>query len=595
MHTSIEDLVAELTTSGSETLDTDTVNQLKRRLKHDESDQAIIQTFQALQLALEKRHAQVRLSALQLANIVFCRSHQFRLLVVDNLPRWFELVLGTNHKKLPAPVQYAQQLRDMAAEIYYMWVERFGNGYQRLVYGFRYLRFIEQVDFKRAVKEYKRKDPERIRARRKIRLEAQSEYLKRSLVSVQADYMRTRQSINEALDTLDNCFAILVPEIVDIFGSHGATAGTTNDDDDDGDLDEVLAIMAANRQSIDININPERVLEAEEDTENSAVFDVIRDYLRLCVQVYSPRVQIWKQKLDRIDDSAELAGLVDGLDTRISVAIEKCRDLGIDFAYMDEPRDDEEDTDEFEDAPAPVVNKQQRIRQVQQKRNSVFAMYGQQVLKQDPTYIDPSLLRDQHNHPQADIHQEEGPTNSVEAKLRETAPVVSYGADLEYWGQREVNANTTGLEIRHRFLGSARDEPMLSEAALDTLQKRAVYYQEPERKEIKACRALLPSGRLCPRRDLVKCPLHGAIVPRDEQGQLKAGFLPEEEAEAPSSSITTAERIEDLNQNDVNALARKQQTKAKTKTKAKKPKLASTRKAKLTGIKRLQQTISRKR
>ncbi|KAJ2145217.1 hypothetical protein IW136_001063 [Coemansia sp. RSA 678] len=595
MHTSIEDLVAELTTSGSETLDTDTVNQLKRRLKHDESGQTTIQTFQALQQALEKRHAQVRLSALQLANIMFCRSHQFRLLVVNNLPRLFELVLGTNHKKLPAPVQYAQQLRDTAAEIYYMWVERFGNGYQRLIYGFRYLRFIEQVDFKRAVKEYKRKDPERIRAKRKIRLEAQSEYLKRSLVSVQADYMRTRQSINEALDTLDNCFAILVPEIVDIFGSHGATAGTTNDDDDDGDLDEVLAIMAANRQSIDININPERVLEAEEDTENSAVFDVIRDYLRLCVQVYSPRVQIWKQKLDRIDDSADLAGLVDGLDTRISVAIEKCRDLGIDFAYMDEPRDDEEDTDEFEDAPAPVVNKQQRIRQVQQKRNSVFAMYGEQVLKQDPTYIEPSLLRDQHNHPQADIHQEEGPTNSVEAKLRETAPVVSYGADLEYWGQRKVNANTTGLEIRHRFLGSARDEPILSEAALDTLQKRAVYYQEPERKEIKACRAPLPSGRLCPRRDLVKCPLHGVIVPRDEQGQLKAGFLPEEEAEVPSSSITTAERIEDLNQNDVNVLARKQQTKAKPKTKAKKAKLASTRKAKLTGIKRLQQTISRKR
>ncbi|KAJ2122352.1 hypothetical protein IW147_003451 [Coemansia sp. RSA 720] len=594
MHTSIEDQVAELTTSGSETLDTDTVSQLKRRLKHDESGQTIIQVFEAIQQALEKRHAQVRLSALQLANIVFCRSHQFRLLVVDNLPRWFELVLGTNHKKLPAPVQYAQQLRDTAAEIYYMWVERFGNGYQRLVYGFRYLRFIEQVDFKRAVKEYKRKDPERIRARRKIRLEAQSEYLKRSLVSVQADYMRMRQRIKDTLDTLDNCFAILIPEIVDIFGSHGVTTGNTNNDDDDGDLDEVLAIMAANRQSIDININPERVLEAEEDTENSAVFDVIRDYLRLCVQVYSPRVQTWKQKLDRIDNSADLAGLVDGLCTRISVAIEKCRDLGIDFAYMNKPRDDEEDTDEFEDAPAPVVNKQQRVCKAQQKRNSVFAMYGQKVLKQDPTYIEPSLLRDQHSHLKAERHQPEEPTNSVEEKLRKTAPVVSYGADLEYWGQREVNANTTGLEIRHRFLGSARDEPMLSGAALDTLQKRAVYYQEPERKEIKACRAPLPSGRLCPRRDLVKCPLHGVIVPRDEQGHLKAGFLPEAEplAEA-SSSITTAERIEDLNRNDMDVLARQQQANANAK--AKKPKLASTRKAKLTGIKRLQQTISRKR
>ena len=32
------------------------------------------------------------------------------------------------------------------------------------------------------------------------------------------------------------------------------------------------------------------------------------------------------------------------------------------------------------------------------------------------------------------------------------------------------------------------------------------------------CRAPLPSGKLCPRRDRVKCPFHGTIVPRDETG-----------------------------------------------------------------------------
>lgn len=32
------------------------------------------------------------------------------------------------------------------------------------------------------------------------------------------------------------------------------------------------------------------------------------------------------------------------------------------------------------------------------------------------------------------------------------------------------------------------------------------------------CRAPLPSGKLCPRMDLEKCPFHGQIVPRDEMG-----------------------------------------------------------------------------
>ena len=34
------------------------------------------------------------------------------------------------------------------------------------------------------------------------------------------------------------------------------------------------------------------------------------------------------------------------------------------------------------------------------------------------------------------------------------------------------------------------------------------------------CRAPLPSGRLCPRQDRFKCPLHGKILPRDETGTL---------------------------------------------------------------------------
>lgn len=37
-----------------------------------------------------------------------------------------------------------------------------------------------------------------------------------------------------------------------------------------------------------------------------------------------------------------------------------------------------------------------------------------------------------------------------------------------------------------------------------------------------SCRAPLPSGKLCPRMDREKCPLHGKIVARDNMGQPSA-------------------------------------------------------------------------
>lgn len=39
-----------------------------------------------------------------------------------------------------------------------------------------------------------------------------------------------------------------------------------------------------------------------------------------------------------------------------------------------------------------------------------------------------------------------------------------------------------------------------------------------ENSEVRSCRAPLPSGKLCPRRDLRKCPFHGIIVDRDPTG-----------------------------------------------------------------------------
>lgn len=34
----------------------------------------------------------------------------------------------------------------------------------------------------------------------------------------------------------------------------------------------------------------------------------------------------------------------------------------------------------------------------------------------------------------------------------------------------------------------------------------------------KMCRSLLPSGKLCPRMDMQRCPIHGDIIERDFEG-----------------------------------------------------------------------------
>lgn len=70
---------------------------------------------------------------------------------------------------------------------------------------------------------------------------------------------------------------------------------------------------------------------------------------------------------------------------------------------------------------------------------------------------------------------------------------------------------------------------------LENLRKRTMYYRPQMPQNLKACRAPLHNGQLCPRRDLVTCPFHGRIIPRDEFGrpQQQQG---EEEGNASSSN-----------------------------------------------------------
>ncbi|KAJ2785206.1 hypothetical protein H4R18_000657 [Coemansia javaensis] len=522
-----EALVAEIAAGGHDPPDGAQLRALKELCRDDESGAALRATHDALLGALSKRRATAaRVAALRTMDELFRRSHQFRVLVLGRLRELFRLAFG------------AHDTGRVAAECYYAWVERFGAAYQRLVYGFRYLRFIEKVDFRDAARAYRRSDPENVRRRQLSHAENRREYMRRSLVAVRADVATMRRRIEDSLAVLDRCFAILAPDIAGLMDQFSARPETqrrsadrgNEDGDDEDDLDEVLAVMAANRHAINIDIDPDRILEVEETPGNAAVYDAIRDQLRLCVRAYRPRVDIWLAKLQRIDrdidvDVEQLQALVAGLSERMAVSAAKCADLGVDPSRMHrQPADSHADAseDDFEDVSEPPPRQPQPRAAVAAppRQHPVFSLLGDSRMAADPTYVDPRRLRSRQARP-----AQEAEPDPIGDMLRETAPVVSYGPDLMYWGRTEISANTSGLEVRHRFLGSARDEPVLPDAARRRLQMRAVHHAEPERPTIKACRAPLGDGRLCPRRDMVKCPFHGRVVPRDEQGRPQAGFI----------------------------------------------------------------------
>ena len=67
-------------------------------------------------------------------------------------------------------------------------------------------------------------------------------------------------------------------------------------------------------------------------------------------------------------------------------------------------------------------------------------------------------------------------------------------------------AKTTQSSVTTRRDNHARSQ----EPSLNVIQSTKL--------DIQPCRAPLKNGHLCPRKDMIRCPFHGIIIPRDEHG-----------------------------------------------------------------------------
>ena len=125
----------------------------------------------------------------------------------------------------------------------------------------------------------------------------------------------------------------------------------------------------------------------------------------------------------------------------------------------------------------------------------------------DPTTFAASLKKMGRDHATPEKHEKA-------AKTREDVPVLPFDVDLMDWGKEAKPRTVLRQTDAHRFWASsmAEDEVVVPGS---TTRERSIDFSGSFEAVKWSCRAPLPSGKLCPRKDRKKCPLHGPVVPRD--------------------------------------------------------------------------------
>lgn len=205
MDQKLSQLIEELTTSGESQLNAQKMKELKKICKS--SEEQLSHAYRLLMTQLTQDHAEIRLSAFQIVDELFTRSHQFRVLLVSDFQEFLELTLGTdNDHPLPPPREAAQRLRQAAMQAVEGWNEKFGEAYKKLALGYHFLKHTKKVDFRdinvRTLAERKREE-EKQKHLDKIHRES-ADRAKREMEEMSDE-------IGCCLTEVENCFRLLVP------------------------------------------------------------------------------------------------------------------------------------------------------------------------------------------------------------------------------------------------------------------------------------------------------------------------------------------------------------------------------------------------
>ncbi|KAI8099896.1 uncharacterized protein BX664DRAFT_310820 [Halteromyces radiatus] len=575
----LEGLVKQITETGEWILDKDILKTIKHYCKQNNSNVEATYTFMMAQL--HKEQAQIRYSCLQLCEELFKRSYYFRTLVTDELPTMVQLIVGIRGHSLPPPASIAIKLRQYAIALIKNWYQHFGEQFRALSIAYDYLShngFLERDP--QSLQSIHARDLEK--SSKEARMKAIEE---RRYDQIKTDINDHLDLIQESIKNMESCFEILIPKNDSLDDSLDFDALIRGDMEisSSGETDYKKGIshgLATNRYTITIDMSKDNPLldQVHESEDNRVVYEQLREAYKVLETKQSKQVNNWINSLVRMEyvDKTEKENYVKQLiqaKNDIAEVIHKVKLLGIELppdrrrssTNGNQVNEQDEDDDEFLDelfeeveipdlpsSPPPSSSEHTIPSAKLPPSQRIFPLSYEPIMTEDVTYSGGQVLQQQQQQDSSALDNTDNHTDSSSVDIKgkgkqkhlydknellKRAPFVEWGDDLYYWDKKSVQFNTSGIEFSHRFMGVGEGTNEMPEHLLEDLRKRSVYYKTEVPKKIKACRYPLHNGGLCPRRDLVTCPFHGKIIPRDELGRPVQPVSKEEQSQPSSSTI----------------------------------------------------------
>uniref|UniRef100_A0A0K0CT03 UV-stimulated scaffold protein A n=1 Tax=Angiostrongylus cantonensis TaxID=6313 RepID=A0A0K0CT03_ANGCA len=450
-------LVNEAAGSNDSTISTDSRD--FKRLKHEvRTNEGIIPDYLNSLIALLKRFNSKRRKALMsLFDYFFNRCHLFRENTVERLqvllqfPELLLLVCETNPLRypLPGPIAEAQNLKAYAIAAVKKWHEKFGPGYEKLNYVADFLRQSKAVDFDSASAE--------LLAERMRRAEEEQHAAARAqqiAFNVRRKFDETKIDIERCIASAETALSILVP----LFGADSETNSERNSLATHGysGVDTISVVLPSLTPEISINTDNETLIEALQDSK--VMLDAYRK------NIVSHNNFSWQNKINGAPHVELLMRDLTVLKGRIDQQCQKINELkvkpkkriskGTQSSDSEEsdlelvPEKQVEDFIQPDEVPRHIIK---RVKELEDKESVNQPCCSKSLEAKVP-----------------DVKKEEDQHMS-------RIPVVPFGLDLKYWGERRTQTpiprNTADC---HRF------------------------WRPPE--------------------DDDRCPLHGTIIDRDDEG-----------------------------------------------------------------------------
>lgn len=452
----LKSTVRKLTTSGEPELNAANIKVLKEICKEG-GDSMVKQAYQNCMHYLKKPHSQVRVSTVQLIDYLFRKTHKFRTLLLDEFDTFLELTIQVTHDretqvKLPPPKKYARILMEITAKYIYRWHADYSTGYEKLRYAYRYLREHNIVDFGQ------------------FRVNNRVDLLHQARIQEQRD-RQTAKLIERKIKDLDNMYPDMEELIVQI--------------------ESLLDIIIPSVEASD------RIFELETDE---------------C----SKEEPAQSHRLDQTCDEFQEHGMIASSSQVIQVHFSRY----VAIAKEEANKDIIERLKEFRrqlvetkldqlNTIIKTLSRKTEVCSVEMKRaiklkhramNSVIKMSELEIVSMTDLVKDSkdanskkrvSTLDHDSSEEESDQFEEVQPKEDLESYIPKHL-LSDYGL--------EPAVDSTGPTVRilnddsHIFGPSTSGEQSC---------------------KTKQCKALLPNGKLCPRKDKIKCPFHGTIVERD--------------------------------------------------------------------------------